>query len=415
MASVASLQQAVSAAARQLEAAEATHAATPDAQGAAAAALVEAKRGQLAAAQRVLREGEDEALKQLVLAPLFPELASLVFALLPVDSRLRCREVCRGWRAFLADVRFWQVCDLSATSGVARRSPALLRAASERARGTLRELDVSCWYRGPVGEGVETLDDEQLLSVLRSNAASLLALRVWKPVGGVARATAAEIERLLIAAPRLRLLECDAFLQGVEAAGPVPRLLHEPQFAPLRLRILVIYSHVVQPPLDVPALAAWAATHPSLKCFMLDGAQLEIQPALDAVATMTASQLKLLILFDCHLSPASLPALMRMLESRSLKVLAIFNGNMPLFVGASVPAFCTALRASRLTSFDLCSMRLWESQADSLAFIAACTDHPTLRKISFVDNGLQHAPGRAAIEAALDALQASIPRLSLDR
>jgi len=34
--------------------------------------------------------------------------------------RLRCREVCLGWRAFLADVCFWQVLDLSLSSGVAR-------------------------------------------------------------------------------------------------------------------------------------------------------------------------------------------------------------------------------------------------------------------------------------------------------
>jgi len=45
-----------------------------------------------------------------------------------VDSRLRSREVCRGWRAFLADARHWQVLDLSLSSGVARRTLALLRA-----------------------------------------------------------------------------------------------------------------------------------------------------------------------------------------------------------------------------------------------------------------------------------------------
>jgi len=88
---------------------------------------------------------------------------------------------------------------------------------------------------------------------------------------------------------------------------------------------------------------------------------------------------------------------------------------MRLAVGASVPAFCTALRASRLDILLLCQMRLWESLADGLAVIAACMCHPTLRKLSFSDNGLQHAPGRAVIEAALDALQASIPGLDLTR
>jgi len=35
--------------------------------------------------------------------------------------------------------RFWQVCDLSLSSGVAHCMLALLRAASERAQGTLRK------------------------------------------------------------------------------------------------------------------------------------------------------------------------------------------------------------------------------------------------------------------------------------
>jgi len=264
MASVASLQQAVSAVARELAASEAAHAEAPDAQLAAATTQVEAKRRQLAAAQRALREREDEALKQLVLAPLFPELASLVFALLPVDSRLRCRKVCRGWRAFLADVRFWQVCNLSATSGVARRSPALLRAASERAHGTLRELDVSGWYRKAALQGEETLNDEQLLPVLRANAASLLDLRARGAVGSFVNTSAATIEQLLTAAPRLRLLECDAHLQGEEARGPLPCLLREPQFAPLRLQNYTIIALDAQPPPDGPAVAAWAASQPLL-------------------------------------------------------------------------------------------------------------------------------------------------------
>jgi hypothetical protein len=261
---------------------------------------------------------------------------------------------------------------------------------------------------------VETLDDEQLLPVLRANAVSLLTLRACKAMGGSANASAAAIEQLLIAAPRLRLLECDAFLRRGEAAGPVPRLLREPQFAPLRLQTLVIYARDVQPPFDVPALAAWAATHPSLKGLRLGGAQIDSQPALDAVASLCTTQLQHLALLNCRLSPASLPVLTRMLESRSLKALTISNRNMPLAVGASVPAFCTALRASGLVTLKLYRMRLWESQAGGLAVIAACTGHPTLDTISFEHNDLD-VPGRAAIEAALDALQASIPGLDLLR
>ena len=145
---------------------------------------LEAKQGELAAAKRALRECEDEALKQLVLSPLFPELVALIFQLVPVDSRLRCREVCRSWCAFLADPRLWRVCNLSAASGVvAERTPALLYAAAERAQGALEELDVTGWRGLFAVEVVEEEEEEDkldtLLPVLHSNAGSLRVLRAW--------------------------------------------------------------------------------------------------------------------------------------------------------------------------------------------------------------------------------------------
>jgi len=351
-----------------------------------------------------------------VLAPLFPELISAIFAQLPVDSRLRCREVCRGWRAFLADARLWQVLDLSLSSGVARRSLALLRAASERAQGTLRELDVSGWYHLAAAEGEEELDNIQLLPILHTNAASFLELRAWKPVDSVGGSftSTADIEQLLAAAPRLLLLECDAFLLGEDARGPLPRLLCEPQFAPLRMQTLKMDAWNVQPPPDAEALAAWAAAHASLKHLFLASVLLDSEPALATVADLAISQLQVLNLYSCGLSPASLPSLTRMLASASLIDLRIGNRNALLLQGAGGAAFCTALRASRLVTLMLISVSLWGSPADGLAVVAACTGHPTLRKISFQNNGLEHAPGRAAIEAALDALQASIPDLRLE-
>jgi len=171
----------------------------------------------------------------------------------------------------------------------------------------------------------------------------------------------------------------------------------------------------VQPPPDVQALAAWAAAHASLKGLCLSSVHLDSEPALASVADLAISQLQYLTLYICSLSPASLPALMRMLESRSLLGLCIANARRPLLVGVAVPAFCTALRSSRLVTLKLFHVRLWESPADGLAVVAACMGHPTLRTLNFQYNDLEHAPGRAAIEAALDALQASIPELRLLR
>ena len=63
------------------------------------------------------------------------DFVALVLMRLPVDARLRAREVSRGWRALLNEPRFWLVLDFSRGSGVvARLTRALLFAAGERVR-----------------------------------------------------------------------------------------------------------------------------------------------------------------------------------------------------------------------------------------------------------------------------------------
>ncbi len=47
-------------------------------------------------------ERESSALPPLPLSIVFA-----IFALLPVDARLRCREVCCGWRAVLRERSLW--------------------------------------------------------------------------------------------------------------------------------------------------------------------------------------------------------------------------------------------------------------------------------------------------------------------
>jgi len=62
---------------------------------------------------------------------------------LPADLKGRVAMVCRAWRDVLSDAAMWEVLDLSATSGVARRrilpalaiTPALALGAAARAAG----------------------------------------------------------------------------------------------------------------------------------------------------------------------------------------------------------------------------------------------------------------------------------------
>jgi hypothetical protein len=92
-----------------------------------------------------------------------------VLSRLPVDCRLRCREVCRAWRAALNERSLWRRLDLSpATGGLARvTSDGLLRAAAARAAGHLETLDVS---------GCCTNQYGALMEVVRANSASLREL-----------------------------------------------------------------------------------------------------------------------------------------------------------------------------------------------------------------------------------------------
>jgi hypothetical protein len=242
-----------------------------------------------------------------------------------------------------------------------------------------------------VGEEEEALELEQLLPILQANAASLLELRAWLPVHcAVGSLTIMEgIMDLLAAAPRLRLLECDAILYGEDARGPLPRLLREPQFAPLRLQTLQVNAYDVQPPPDAPALAASAPTHASLKRLDLWDFPLDSEAALDAVVNLAVSQLQHLTLGNCSLSPASLPALTRMLESRSLTVLRIYNDVAPLLVGAAVLAFCAAMRASSLDRLEFAE--------------CACGSH---RRTAWPSS----PPARAIRRCAHDQLRVQRPR-----
>jgi hypothetical protein len=105
--------------------------------------------------------------------PFPPNVIALLFSLLPLDTRLRAREVCRGWRLFLQDASFWTHVDLSASCGVhprfltwKRHALALLRAACARAKGNLLSVDIS---------GVKNYEAED--AFVRYIAEELLVLR----------------------------------------------------------------------------------------------------------------------------------------------------------------------------------------------------------------------------------------------
>lgn len=142
-----------------------------------------------------------------------PELLSLVFAFLPPDSRLLCREVSTLWRRLLRDPeRCWTVLDFSDT--VREVDEPLLEAAAAAAAGRIHTL---------VSPASRKLWDDEfnptsalgpvLLRVLRDNAASLRRVRSYRYGDESGNAwyygdlVNAQVAGILEAAPALELLE----------------------------------------------------------------------------------------------------------------------------------------------------------------------------------------------------------------
>jgi len=341
-------------------------------------------------------------LPQPAITDLPDQLIALVFALLPVDTRLRCLEVCSGWHAVLSEPHLWRVCDLSSTSGVARRTPTLLRAALARAQGGLAELDLSGWSALPWGEvQAVAAASPQLLRL----ALCGLVWRNHSPALDLGR-----LRELQAAVPSLRLLACDVRCNGHEALA-----LLAP--SPLRLGILCVHCGDDEEGggwraltgEQVSGLASAAASHPSLRGLKLIAAPLNHQPALDAlVAAAVQRRFSYLHLTACSLSPASQPALARLFASCPLTHFGVGNNYEPLLRGPEAAALCRAIAASRLRLLALDYLDFWGELPTALAAVRALAGHPTLEALFLWRNPVA-ACGRtqAAVGAALGALVAA--------
>jgi hypothetical protein len=135
--------------------------------------------------QPAAMEADDELAQRATIASLPHALLARVLARVPVDTRLRCAEVCRGWRDVLAECSLWVHLDLAAVGFVmrdhyggldnlaeyengVRAATALLRTAAAKARGALQTLNL---FGCVVSWGA-------LMEVAVANANTLVELRV---------------------------------------------------------------------------------------------------------------------------------------------------------------------------------------------------------------------------------------------
>jgi hypothetical protein len=330
-----------------------------------------------------------------VLSALPHAVAHRVFLLVPVDQRARCATVCRGWRALLADPSLWTRLDLSAESGVTVRvSDRVLRGAAARTGGALQMLDV------------EHIAHVTLLAVVTSNAGTLRELRLRSPLYNVDNLT-----QLLHAAPGLRALHASAYCSPERALS---LLRNEPPYGPLRLHRLRVEAEA-KDEAGLLALAAALPAHASLRELELRSSGREPLQSDAACSTLLdaalAARLTSFSLIRCALSPAPVPALVRLLGGGALTQLTLCACAELLDEPAAVASLAAALRDNvTLTSLRLAHMGLWRARLPGAALLEALVGHRSIQIISCLGNPPDDDEAAAAAGAAFGALLAADAR-----
>ena len=328
---------------------------------------------------RGLREACEAALSLPLLGPLPGDLVKLILRLLPLDTRLRAREVRRGWCALLDDASFWTRVDLSKSCGVNprfldswRRGLALLRAACARTKGGLLSVDLSGVFVG--WQGVPFV----LQWAAALSAADKASLRDL--VAPTSRSlNAGQVTALCLALPLCRV-RCDVICSPVVA---LPLLRREPPFALLTLGQLFVPHNEAgeQAILDI---ASALTGYKGMEKLHARNFPLATRAVVDALVDAAISAgIKDVQFIGCGLSPTALPALTRLLQSPGFVCLHVWNLGLALFEGPALPAFCEALRnCTSLKALKLVMVNLWDDMAVATQLIAALEVHPSLQKLS---------------------------------
>jgi hypothetical protein len=333
------------------------------------------------------------------LSPLPHAVVLHIFSLLPADARARAACVCRGWRVTLFELSLWTRLNLSPSSGVrVRMTDAVLAGAAAKARGQLAALDVfAC----------NEVSFDALLAVVRANGGALRELCAGTCGYHEAQTLNLDrVERLLLAAPQLAACHAEVF--GITAVTDARRMLrNEAPFQPLRVRGVFILLPEDADEASALALAADLAAHAWLKRVNLIYAPLHMPLVLDSVVDAAlARQLESLSFLACRLSPASAPALVRLLGGATLTDLQISQPG-PLLDDPSGALLGDALRANNtLTALSFPNVDLWHHPDAAAALLSALTGHPSLCKVCLVLNRVV-APHVAAAGAAFGALVAA--------
>ena len=342
-------------------------------------------------------------------------LAQRIFLALAPDARGRASCVCRAWRDVLSDPSLWARLDTSDVRVERHRVCAVFHGAARRARGLLRELDVS-------KHGFYWQD---LLPVLTANAGSLRVLHMRTLSNQEyteSKASVATFEAVMAAAPLLQVLTAEQVGCTWEDAARMLRADEQP-FASLQLSdstsLDVRFSSYFRPVRGMErfgpfaAALADAALQPALLGLCISCAD-TAQPALMGalVDAVLARRLRELRLKGCT-PPAAAP-LARLLAEGSLTTLQIgpAQERAPLIDAAGAALVAGALRVN--TTLEKLILRQAGLHYDINAaemFLGALIGHRSLREFQVIleePSAIEiPADERFAFGAALAALIAA--------
>ena len=329
----------------------------------------------------------------------------LIFLLVPVDTRMRCAEVCRKWRALLADTRLWTTLDLSRAARLNKwLTEALLSAAVRRADGQLVRLDID-------DVDVQHLGTPALLCALAPSVASLRELHIHRKEDyfGLLNLSGENLRGLVGALPSLTRVECGGVT--AQAAVALPLLRAEPPFGALVLRGLRLTA------VSSMTLESWHAVCSAVEaCFSLEalhlfGATLDLPVAAAVVDAALTCRLKHVGLTYCAFSDESVSALARLLREGVLEVFGIHTPTPPHL---PLGELTHALRANTtLRSLTLRRIGLWDDVRAGVALLGALMEHPTPRNLDLSGNTVgDDADGRVAGDALAALVEANSPALT---
>jgi hypothetical protein len=345
-----------------------------------------------------------------------------ILARLPLNERLRAAEVCRTWRAACAERSFWTHLRVRDADNEDLHD-AVLHGASAKAQGGVQYLDAQCAYASA----------EQVLAVAAVNAGALRELRMDRGSGADIMDDAllpvvSDVEAMLRAAPTLRVFR--THLRG--EVEDVRRVLRkEGIFGCVSVEVLHVdapaaaedddYDDALEDdPVDVPALAADVAAHPSLRALILGDISLaDAASSNEVVAAVLSLRCRTVTLKRCGLSPASVPTLARLVAGGALALLSIINDGVRVLDAAGAELMSAALRASStLTHFEWSHVDAWHDPRAALTLLGALTGHPSLQSLAMSGDRIPDADGAtrlAAVEAlcALVAANAALTHLSV--